>query len=102
MVSYFRTKDKRVRAVFAAGELTSLRLHFFLKNADISELSRQRLYLSGVNSFKHFIKFSTRSRNRCLITVRAGSVFRFFRLSRILIKELASRGGLPGIRKSSW
>ena len=43
-----------------------------------------------------------RSRNRCALTGRPRSHHRKFRLSRIAIRELASRGELPGVTKSSW
>lgn len=44
----------------------------------------------------------TRQRNRCALTGRPRAHFRKFRLSRIAIRNLASRGELPGVTKSSW
>ncbi len=43
-----------------------------------------------------------RQRNRCALTGRPRAHFRKFRLSRIAIRNLASRGELPGVTKSSW
>lgn len=43
-----------------------------------------------------------RLRNRCEITGRPRGVYRKFRLSRISLRELASRGQIPGMVKSSW
>ena len=43
-----------------------------------------------------------RQRNRCALTGRPRAVFRKFKLSRIAIRNLASRGELPGVTKSSW
>lgn len=43
-----------------------------------------------------------RQRNRCALTGRPRSFHRKFKLSRIAIRDLASRGELPGITKSSW
>ncbi|MCI5059819.1 MAG: 30S ribosomal protein S14 [Alphaproteobacteria bacterium] len=43
-----------------------------------------------------------RERNRCALTGRPRSFHRKFKLSRIAIRELASRGELPGVTKSSW
>ena len=43
-----------------------------------------------------------RSRNRCSLTGRPRAFHRKFKLSRIAIRELASRGELPGVTKSSW
>jgi len=44
----------------------------------------------------------TRIKNRCIITGRARSVYRFFKLSRIQLRKLASEGVLPGLSKYSW
>lgn len=44
----------------------------------------------------------TRVRNRCELTGRSRGVFRKFRLSRNKLRELAQRGELPGVVKSSW
>jgi small subunit ribosomal protein S14 len=43
-----------------------------------------------------------RQRNRCALTGRSRSVYRKFKLSRIILRELASRGQIPGMVKSSW
>jgi len=47
-------------------------------------------------------KFSTRKRNRCAITGRARGVYRKFGVSRIVLRELALQGMIPGMRKASW
>ncbi len=43
-----------------------------------------------------------RMRNRCSLTGRPRSYYRKFSLSRIALRDLASRGELPGVTKSSW
>lgn len=43
-----------------------------------------------------------RMRNRCSVTGRPRSYYRKFSLSRIALRDLASRGELPGVMKSSW
>ncbi|MDR1413926.1 MAG: 30S ribosomal protein S14 [Puniceicoccales bacterium] len=43
-----------------------------------------------------------RVRNRCAITGRGRGVHSWFGLSRIQLREMASRGEIPGITKSSW
>ncbi len=43
-----------------------------------------------------------RVRNRCEISGRPRSYYRKFRVSRIALRELASRGEIPGMVKSSW
>lgn len=47
-------------------------------------------------------KFSTRIVRRCEISGRARGVYRKFRVSRIVLRELALKGMIPGMRKSSW
>jgi ribosomal protein S14 len=44
----------------------------------------------------------TRVRNRCILTGRPRSVYKLFRVSRIVFRELASKGALLGIYKASW
>src|SRR5688500_3540767 len=41
-------------------------------------------------------------RNRCAATSPARAVYRKFRLSRIMIRELGNKGLIPGLTKSSW
>ncbi|MDD5605826.1 MAG: type Z 30S ribosomal protein S14 [Patescibacteria group bacterium] len=47
-------------------------------------------------------KFSTRKINRCSITGRPHGYMRKFGVSRIIFRELAREGKLPGIKKASW
>jgi small subunit ribosomal protein S14 len=44
----------------------------------------------------------TRIRNRCELTGRSRAVYRKNKLSRIAIRDLGSRGLVPGLVKSSW
>ena len=44
----------------------------------------------------------TRIRNRCELTGRSRAYYRKFRLSRIMLRELANKGLIPGVVKSSW
>jgi small subunit ribosomal protein S14 len=43
-----------------------------------------------------------RVRNRCEVTGRPRAYYRKLRMSRIALRELASRGQIPGMVKSSW
>ena len=45
---------------------------------------------------------ATRIRNRCELTGRSRAYYRKFRLSRIMLRELANKGLIPGVTKSSW
>jgi small subunit ribosomal protein S14 len=44
----------------------------------------------------------TRIRNRCEITGRPRSFYRKLGMSRIALRELGSKGLIPGLVKSSW
>ena len=44
----------------------------------------------------------TRVRNRCMITGRPRAVYRKFGLARVMLRQLATRGMIPGVVKSSW
>jgi small subunit ribosomal protein S14 len=44
----------------------------------------------------------TRIRNRCGITGRPRGYHRKYNMSRIMLRELALDGMLPGVTKSSW
>jgi small subunit ribosomal protein S14 len=44
----------------------------------------------------------TRSHNRCQLTGRSRGVLRKFKVSRIMLRELALAGKIPGLKKASW
>ena len=44
----------------------------------------------------------TRVRNRCETTGRPRAYYRKFRLCRIQLRDLANKGLIPGVTKSSW
>lgn len=44
----------------------------------------------------------TRVHNRCELTGRPKAFYRRFKLSRIALRDLASRGQIPGMVKASW
>jgi len=43
-----------------------------------------------------------RIRNRCKLTGRPRGYMRQFGISRIVFREMASQGLLPGVKKASW
>ena len=44
----------------------------------------------------------TRLNRRCRISGRSRSYYQKFAISRIALRDLALKGQLPGVRKSSW
>jgi small subunit ribosomal protein S14 len=47
-------------------------------------------------------KFKVRERNRCPQCGRPRAFIRKFRLCRLCFRQLALRGDIPGVVKSSW
>ena len=45
---------------------------------------------------------ASRLTRRCEITGRRRGYYRKFRVSRIVLRQLASEGKIPGMRESSW
>ena len=68
------------------------------KNLPLDERFNAQLKLAKLprNSAK------IRIRNRCEMTGRPRGVYRKFKISRIALRELASKGIIPGMTKSSW
>jgi small subunit ribosomal protein S14 len=58
--------------------------------------ARQQLHLLPRNSSE------TRICRRCEISGRKRAYYRKFKVSRIVLRELASSGQLPGVKKASW
>jgi small subunit ribosomal protein S14 len=70
------------------------------KIAKSKKLLKKRVtYLKAGKRKKN--RVSTRGVNRCKITGRPRGYMRFFGLSRLTFRELASKGELPGVVKSS-
>ena len=47
-------------------------------------------------------KFAVRHRNRCKLCGRARAYYRKFGICRICLRDLASKGLIPGMVKASW
>jgi small subunit ribosomal protein S14 len=88
------------------------------RQALVNKFSQKRKYLkqefSQATSFEEKLAYHqklqklprnsspTRLGNRCAVTGRPKSVYRFFNLSRHVIREMAYAGLLPGVVKASW
>jgi small subunit ribosomal protein S14 len=57
---------------------------------------------SNVVKFDKKQKFSTREKNICSICGRSRAYMRRFGICRICFRELAQKGELPGVVKSTW
>jgi len=58
--------------------------------------------LAMINKAKKKPKFKVRQVNRCSLCGRPRGYIRKFGICRICFRELAYKGEIPGIRKSSW
>lgn len=75
-------------------------LKAIIKNLDIAPEERFQAVLKLAELPRNSAKI--RQRNRCSLTGRPRGYYRKLSLSRIALRDLASRGELPGVTKSSW
>lgn len=61
-----------------------------------------RNYLQNLTNKSSKYSSFTRTRTVCILTGRSRSVYRFFRLSRMKVREYANGGYFTGITKASW
>lgn len=57
---------------------------------------------SLINKQKLEPKFKTRGYNRCQLCGRPRAYYRKFQICRVCFRDLASKGEIPGVKKSSW
>ncbi len=93
-----RDLKRRRMAKKYANKRAKLKAVIYNREAPVEERLQAVLQLAELprNSSK------TRTRNRCALTGRPRGHHRKFKLSRVALRELALRGELPGVTKSSW
>ncbi|MEM6616863.1 MAG: 30S ribosomal protein S14 [Pseudomonadota bacterium] len=82
---------------------------FANKRAKLKEMAKDE-QLPMEERFKARLKLAelprnsseTRHRNRCVVSGRPRGYYRKLKMSRIALRELGSRGMIPGLVKSSW
>ena len=81
-----------------AARRTALKAIIMDQSKPMEERFRAQLKLSALprNSAK------IRIRNRCEVTGRPRAYYRKLKMSRIALRELGSKGMIPGLLKSSW
>ena len=93
-------RQKKREALVAKYASKRAALKDVAKNQSLSmeERFKARLKLAELprNSSK------TRLHNRCEVTGRPRSYYRKLRMSRIALRDYASKGQIPGMVKSSW
>ncbi len=90
-------KRKALAARYAA-KRAQLKAAAMDENLSLEERFKARLKLAELprNSAPD------RVRNRCEVTGRPRAFYRKLKMSRIALRELGSRGQVPGLVKSSW
>jgi small subunit ribosomal protein S14 len=81
-----------------AGKYARLRAIADDQNADDTDRLMARLKMAEIPRNGN----PTRVRNRCELTGRPRAYYRKFRLCRIQLRDLANKGLIPGVVKSSW
>lgn len=99
MISWIE-RDKKRRQLVAKYELKRLQLKTIIQTTSLPKDIRWDANLKLAKLPRN--SSSVRIRNRCVITGRSRGIYRFFKMSRILFRQYASSGFLPGVKKSSW
>jgi small subunit ribosomal protein S14 len=81
-----------------AGKFAALKAIANDKSLDEGERIMARLRMSTLPRNAN----PTRVRNRCELTGRPRAYYRKFRLARVMLRDLANKGLIPGVTKSSW
>ena len=93
-------KDNKVRQNFIFSEFKLNLLRIILTNKKLNLNIR-------FNAFKLINQYLSKTsiskiNNKCILSGRSRSIFRNFKLSRIKIRELTSKGQINGLQKISW
>nr|YP_010394411.1 ribosomal protein S14 [Phytophthora lateralis]DAZ88419.1 TPA_asm: ribosomal protein S14 [Phytophthora lateralis]DAZ88852.1 TPA_asm: ribosomal protein S14 [Phytophthora lateralis] len=93
-------KNIKQRYLFKNFEKNRLTLKILSKNLNIQKNFRWKLQQKWF--FFHQNSSITRIKNICILTGRSKSIYRLFKISRIKLRNLTSKGFLPGVSKYSW
>lgn len=93
-------KNKRRERMTAQYKNRRMALKEIISNKEISDEER----FEAVLKLAALPRNSSRVRihNRCELTGRPRGNYRKFKLSRIVLRDLANRGQIPGLVKASW
>lgn len=93
-------RDKKRRRLVAQQAERRARLKALVMDRDASPEERFEASLKLAVLPRNGSK--VRVHNRCEATGRPRGVYRKFKLGRVMLRELASKGQIPGMVKSSW
>jgi ribosomal protein S14 len=93
-------KDINKRGLYIKTELIQrvIKILYFSFNTNILffSLLKSNFIVNPYNSFKTHIK------NFCIVSGRSRAIHKKFKVSRILLRELSSKGYFFGLKKASW
>jgi small subunit ribosomal protein S14 len=86
---------------------TAWKVRFKKREALVAKYAELRRKLKAEKNYAALAKLPrnsspTRLARRCELTGRRRGYYRKFKISRIMLRELAHKGLIPGMRKSSW
>lgn len=93
-------KNKNRESLVAKTASKRASLKAVIKNKETSPEDRFHAVLKLAELPRNGSK--VRLRNRCELTGRPRGVYRKFKLGRVILRDLASVGKIPGMVKSSW
>ncbi|MFP3038992.1 MAG: 30S ribosomal protein S14 [Candidatus Hodgkinia cicadicola] len=77
-------------------------LKCMLKRQAKQSVYKNKLPLSNSQNKISKLASAVRVKNRCFITGRARGYYKAFGVSRIMLRQMACFGLMPGVNKSSW
>jgi small subunit ribosomal protein S14 len=91
----------KLRQSYKLSELNNLKKKIVYNNNLLAKSTRKQAHetYSKISTDRAPI---TVMRNRCLITGRGRGIIKEYAVSRIIFRQLADQGKIPGIRKASW
>ncbi len=92
--------DKKRRRLVERRKSTRDKLKAIFMNKELPEDERRLAMFKLAEMPRNSSR--VRVRNRCALTGRSRGYYRKFGLSRITLRDLASKGMLPGVTKASW
>ena len=85
----------------------SMKAHEAKRKRMVAKYAKKRAELKAVGDYEGLQKLPkdaspVRLHNRCKITGRPKGYMRQFGISRVLFREMANFGKIPGVKKASW
>lgn len=98
-MNYLMVKNRKFILNFYNYELYWINVKYIISDFSLNYYLKYFLFLKLIrNKRKSIVKIH----NRCFLTSRASSIYRFVKMSRIMLRLLALDGSLIGFRKASW